>query len=113
VPYTRSTEFRHLTGQAAPVSTLAYEYPCADGDPYYPVPRPENRSLYQRYRKLASAEPGVIFVGRLARYQYLNMDQVVAQALVAAREACGVQDGAAHRRRPGTGSTTPIATHAA
>jgi UDP-galactopyranose mutase len=113
VPYTRSTEFRHLTGQAALVSTLAYEYPCADGDPYYPVPRPENRSLYQRYRKLASAEPGVIFVGRLARYQYLNMDQVVAQALVAAREAFGAQDGAAHRRRPGTGSTTPIAAHAA
>jgi len=113
VPYTRCTEFRHLTGQAAPVSTLAYEYPCADGDPYYPVPRPENRELYKRYQKLAASERNVIFVGRLARYQYLNMDQVVAQALVAAREAFGVQDGTARRRRTRNGSAAPIGAHAA
>jgi UDP-galactopyranose mutase len=83
VPYTRVTEYRHLTGQDAGVSTLHYEYPSAVGDPYYPVPRPENRALYQRYAALAAREKGVTFVGRLARYQYLNMDQVVAQALAA------------------------------
>lgn len=83
IPYTRVTEFRHLTGQLADFSTLTYEYPTAKGDPYYPIPRPENREMYHRYEALAAERPDVLFVGRLARYQYLNMDQVVAQALVA------------------------------
>jgi UDP-galactopyranose mutase len=83
-PYTRVTEYRHLTGQRHTASTLHYEYPTAEGDPYYPVPRPENRRLYERYAALAAAERDVTFVGRLARYQYLNMDQVVGQALATA-----------------------------
>jgi len=83
IPYTRVTEYRHLTGQVAETSTLAYEFPSAEGDPYYPIPRPENRELYHRYEQLANARPDVLFVGRLARYQYLNMDQVVAGALAA------------------------------
>jgi UDP-galactopyranose mutase len=81
IPYTRVTEFRHLTGQVADFSTLTYEYPTAEGDPYYPIPRPENRELYHRYEALAAERADVLFVGRLARYQYLNMDQVVGQAL--------------------------------
>ncbi|HXD66470.1 MAG TPA: UDP-galactopyranose mutase [Solirubrobacteraceae bacterium] len=89
VDYTRITEFRHLTGQLSYKSTVAYEYPCAEGDPYYPIPRQQNRDLYKRYQQLAERERDVVFVGRLARYQYLNMDQVVAQSLVAAREAFG------------------------
>jgi UDP-galactopyranose mutase len=83
IPYTRVTEYRQLTGQVAETSTLAYEFPSAEGDPYYPIPRPENRELYHRYEQLANARPDVLFVGRLARYQYLNMDQVVAGALTA------------------------------
>lgn len=83
IPFTRVTEFRHLTGQEADSSTLTYEFPADTGDPYYPVPRPENRALYRRYELLARARPDVLFVGRLARYQYLNMDQVVAAAMVA------------------------------
>ena len=79
--YTRVSEFKYLTGQAHEVTTLCYEYPKADGDPYYPVPRPENGALYQGYKELADAEPNVSFVGRLATYKYYNMDQVVAQAL--------------------------------
>jgi UDP-galactopyranose mutase len=81
VPYTRRTEFKHLTGQAHPKTSLCYEFPTADGDPYYPVPRPENAALYARYQTLADATPGVTFVGRLATYRYYNMDQVVGQAL--------------------------------
>lgn len=81
IPYTRVTEFRHLTGQAAEVSTLAYEFPVAEGEPYYPIPRPQNRELYHRYEQLAERRADVLFVGRLARYQYLNMDQVVGAAL--------------------------------
>lgn len=83
IAYTRVTEFRHLTGQSADVSTLAYEFPVADGEPYYPIPRPQNRELYHRYEALAQSRPDVVFVGRLARYQYLNMDQVTAATLVA------------------------------
>ncbi len=97
--YTRTTEFRHLTGESAEHTTIAYEYPTADGEPYYPVPRRENRELYERYRALAVAERGVVFVGRLARYQYLNMDQVVAQALLAARRRFGAPAVASGSRR--------------
>jgi UDP-galactopyranose mutase len=82
VPYTRVTEFRHLSGQSGLAkSTLAYEYPRSEGPPYYPVPTDEARAQYRRYEALAEATPNVTFVGRLARYQYLNMDQVVGQAL--------------------------------
>jgi UDP-galactopyranose mutase len=81
VPYTRITEFRHLTGQAHDSSTLAVEYPRSEGDPYYPIPNDETRALYKRYAARAAELPDVTFVGRLARYQYLDMDQVVAQAL--------------------------------
>jgi len=81
VEYTRTTEFRHLTGQRLPYSTLAVEYPRDEGDPYYPVPTEEARALLKRYEALAADEPDVTFVGRLARYQYLNMDQVTGQAL--------------------------------
>jgi UDP-galactopyranose mutase len=79
--YTRVTEFKHLTGQVHPKTTLVYEYPRAEGDPYYPVPKPENAELYKRYQALAGATASVHFVGRLATYKYYNMDQVTAQAL--------------------------------
>ncbi|MBC7801146.1 MAG: UDP-galactopyranose mutase [Gemmatimonadaceae bacterium] len=80
-PHTRVTEFKHLTGQSHPHTSICHEYPSADGDPYYPVPRPENAALFRRYQALADATPGVTFVGRLATYRYYNMDQVVGQAL--------------------------------
>jgi UDP-galactopyranose mutase len=79
--YTRVTEFKYLTGQEHSKTAIVYEYPQAEGDPYYPVPRPENAQLYEQYKALADATPGVHFVGRLATYKYYNMDQVVAQAL--------------------------------
>lgn len=81
VPHTRVTEHKHLTGQIHPKTTVTYEFPSTEGDPYYSVPRAGNADLYARYRKLADAEPDVEFVGRLATYRYYNMDQVVAQAL--------------------------------
>ncbi|MBK6004956.1 UDP-galactopyranose mutase [Ramlibacter ginsenosidimutans] len=81
--YTRISEFKHITGQEHPTTSVVYEYPCAEGDPYYPVPRPENAELYRRYEAEADATPNVTFVGRLATYRYYNMDQVVGQALAA------------------------------
>ena len=89
VPYTRITEFKHLTGQEAKVTSVTYEYPRAEGDPYYPIPRPENAALFKRYEALAIGTPNVTFVGRLATYRYYNMDQVVGQALTAYRRHVG------------------------
>src|SRR5206468_4042364 len=83
VPYDRVTEFKYLTGQDHPKTGIVYEYPIhdANGDPYYPVPRPENAEIYRQYKALADDTPGVYFVGRLATYKYYYMDQVTAQAL--------------------------------
>lgn len=80
-PYTRVTEFKYLTGQTHGKTSVVYEYPKGEGDPYYPIPMPENAASYAKYKELADAEANVHFVGRLATYKYYNMDQVVAQAL--------------------------------
>ncbi|HUQ23064.1 MAG TPA: UDP-galactopyranose mutase, partial [Gaiellaceae bacterium] len=100
IPFTRCTEFKYLTGQAHPCTTLVRERPRADGDPYYPVPRPENATLYKRYKLLADETPGVTFVGRLATYKYYNMDQVVAQALNAFDGLAGPRDRLRPKRQP-------------
>ena len=96
VPYTRVTEYKQLTGQIHRQTAITYEYPSAEGDPYYPIPRPENAALYARYEALGDATPGVSFIGRLGTYRYYNMDQVVGQALslfarLAARRATVAQ----------------------
>ncbi|AFV76574.1 UDP-galactopyranose mutase [Thermus oshimai JL-2] len=85
-PYTRVTEFKHLTGQGyLPHTTVVYEYPEAyvpgQNEPYYPIPREENEALYQRYLDEAKELEGVYFAGRLGDYRYYNMDQAVARAL--------------------------------
>jgi UDP-galactopyranose mutase len=90
--HTRITEFKHLTGQVHHKSAIVYEYPRAEGDPYYPVPRPENAARYEQYRALAQRQAGVHFVGRLATYRYYNMDQVVAQALKLYAELSAADD---------------------
>jgi UDP-galactopyranose mutase len=89
--YTRVTEFKHLTGQSHPKTSIVYEYPTNHGDPYYPVPRKENASRYKCYAELASKIEGIHFVGRLATYRYYNMDQVVAQALTLCSRLVGVR----------------------
>ena len=83
--FTRVTEYKHLTGQVHPKTSITYEYPSDEGDPYYPVPRAENQALYKRYEALADATADTWFAGRLATYRYLNMEQVVAQALTVFR----------------------------
>ncbi|ADE13797.1 UDP-galactopyranose mutase [Nitrosococcus halophilus Nc 4] len=87
--YTRITEFKHLTGQQHTGTSIVREYPQAQGEPYYPVPRAENEALFKRYQALAEQESGVTFVGRLAQYRYYNMDQVVGAALAAAKRLIG------------------------
>ena len=97
--YTRVTEFKHLTGQEHPqhAASSTSTRPrrairttrCRDA---------ENAELYKRYEALAAQTPGVHFVGRLATYQYYNMDQVVAQALTLYRK---LAQGAAGTRSAG------------
>jgi UDP-galactopyranose mutase len=83
--FTRITEFKYLTGQRHAKTSIVFEYPRSTGDPYYPIPRPENAAIYAKYRELAERDGHVHFCGRLANYKYLNMDQVVAQALATFR----------------------------
>lgn len=83
--YTRVAEFKQLTGQQHRQTTLCYEFSTAEGDPYHPIPTPASARVYQRYMELARKVPHVRFLGRLGSYKYLNMDQVVAQALKLAR----------------------------
>jgi len=96
VPFTRISEYKHLTGQQSPVTTVTYEYPAAEGDPYYPIPRPENQELFKKYEALADETDNVTFVGRLATYRYYNMDQIVGQALATFRR----MDDKRSRERP-------------
>ncbi|AXC11228.1 UDP-galactopyranose mutase [Acidisarcina polymorpha] len=79
--YTRVTEFKYLTGQQHASTSVVFEYPCSEGDPYYPIPQPQNAELYRQYKTMAEFTPNVHFAGRLGTYKYYNMDQVVAQAL--------------------------------
>ncbi|WP_115003814.1 UDP-galactopyranose mutase [Xanthomonas campestris] len=95
VAYTRITEYKHLTGQQHPKTSITHEYPSAEGDPYYPIPRAENAELYRRYERLAAETPNVTFLGRLGTYKYYNMDQVVGQALALYKR---IED-AEHKRR--------------
>ncbi len=92
--YTRISEYKHMTGQVHPRTTITYEYPSAEGDPYYPVPNPANQDMYRLYERLADETPNVWFVGRLATYRYYNMDQVVGQALATFRRIQGAGDDA-------------------
>ncbi len=89
--FTRITEFKYLTGQSNPKTTIVTEFPKAEGDPYYPIPRPQNAELYKQYQALTEEEKNVHFVGRLATYKYYNMDQVVAQALTVYAKIRGVR----------------------
>jgi UDP-galactopyranose mutase len=108
--YTRVSEFKHITGQKHAQTSLVYEHPTADGDPYYPVPRPENAELAARYAAEAALEPNVTFVGRLATYRYYNMDQVVAQALKVFRDLEGERlTGQVKTDQDTSGPRTPAA----
>jgi UDP-galactopyranose mutase len=93
--YTRITEFKYLTGQEHSKTTVVYEFPKSEGDPYYPIPRPENQLLYRKYQALADQTEGVHFLGRLGTYKYYNMDQCVAQALAYYRKVLTGQEALA------------------
>ncbi len=84
--FTRISEFKHLTGQIHPWTTIAREYPTSSGEPYYPIPTAANQELYIRYKNEADKLDSVHFVGRLAQYRYFSMDQVIHQAFLCLNE---------------------------
>jgi UDP-galactopyranose mutase len=81
--FTRILEYKHLTKQKNPKTTIVREYSTDVGEPYYPVPNPKNRAIYEKYREEANslADERIHFVGRLANYKYFNMDQAFKNAL--------------------------------
>ena len=82
--FTHNVKIKHATGQKLPSTTIVREYPQDYGpgrEPYYPIPAPDAKALYQKYADRAASEKKVTFVGRLATYRYYNMDQVVGMAL--------------------------------
>ncbi len=79
--YTRITEYKKLTGQQSDSTTVSYEYPCNEGDPYYPMPTPENAKLYKQYYEETKASKNVIFAGRLGAYRYMNIDAACFEGL--------------------------------
>jgi UDP-galactopyranose mutase len=85
--FTRITEFKHLTGQKIAGTTIIKEYPkecdIEKDIPYYPIPRDENQELYKKYEDAAKRTENVIFLGRLATYNYYNMDSAIYNALQA------------------------------
>ncbi|MDO5851769.1 MAG: UDP-galactopyranose mutase [Methanobacteriaceae archaeon] len=86
--FTRITEFKILSQQQLTHTTLCFEFPVKydknnpeQNIPYYPIPQVENDELYEKYALESTKYPNMHFVGRLAKYKYLNMDQVVLDVL--------------------------------
>jgi UDP-galactopyranose mutase len=79
--FTRITEYKHFYFQQHAKTTISYEYSHSEGEPYYPIPRGDNRQLYEKYKLLADKAENTFFIGRLAQYRYINMDQAVNGAL--------------------------------
>ena len=107
--YTRISEYKHMTGQQHPFTAITREYPASEGDPYYPILRPDSAELFKRYEALAAQTKDVWFVGRLATFRYYNMDQVTGQALATFRrieEALPIRASLASPR-PRSGPSMP------
>lgn len=92
VPYTRVIEHKHFEFSDVPGTVISKEYSSEWSvgiEPYYPINNDENNALYKKYEELGAAEPNVIFGGRLGRYQYYDMDKVIAAALECVKEELG------------------------
>jgi UDP-galactopyranose mutase len=78
-------EYKHYLNQHSVDGTLIIkEFPSSEGEPFYPVPNAENQALFEKYRQIVNdfaLKNNVHFIGRLASYKYLNMDQAIEAAL--------------------------------
>ena len=82
INYTRIVEYKQITGGNSKSTTISIEYPLINGEPFYPIPTVVNNNIYRLYKSEADKLSNVIFCGRLAEYQYYNMDQVTARSLI-------------------------------
>ena len=93
--FTRITEFKHLTRQKdAEGTTIIREYPFAytgaPGEiPYYAIMNAENEAQYQKYKQLTKQYANMYLLGRLAEYQYYNIDAMTKKALDLADQLTG------------------------
>ena len=84
IPYTRIIEHKHFENSASDKTVITKEYPIKwekGMEAYYPVNDKNNTELYEKYQKLAEKEDKIIFGGRLGLYKYMNMDQIIKEAL--------------------------------
>ncbi|MBQ3101001.1 MAG: UDP-galactopyranose mutase [Clostridia bacterium] len=89
MPYTRITEFKHMTLQECDSTTIVREYSRAATEkdtPYYAIISPENNAMYQTYADIAAKYPNLHALGRLAEYKYYNMDAIAARAIALAEQ---------------------------
>lgn len=82
--FTRIAEYKKLTGQTAVTTTVSYEYPCGEGEPYYPIPSNSNQNIYSKYEGEAGKIKNIFFAGRLGSYRYMNMDIACLEAMILA-----------------------------
>ena len=81
IDFTRIVEYKKMTKQIYDSTTISKEYLLSDGEPFYPIPTESNHKIFMSYKRLSETSKNVFFCGRLAEYQYFNMDQVVANTL--------------------------------
>ncbi|KAF0152109.1 MAG: UDP-galactopyranose mutase [Ignavibacteria bacterium] len=81
VSFTRVVEHKTLSGIENKFTTISKEYSLTEGEHYYPILTEDNRKLFLKYQIESEKNSKVVFCGRLAEYQYYNMDQVVVNTL--------------------------------
>ena len=92
-PFTRRIEYKHFDSSNKYDMTVVHtEYsreasPC--DEPYYPVRAASDKVLMAEYEKLVAAESDVTFAGRLSTYRYIDVDQAILEALIAADKFLG------------------------
>jgi len=93
--YTRIVEHKHFAPWETHATTIThreYSRECGpEDDPYYPVRLATDNTMLATYERLAAAERNVTFVGRLATYNYIDMDIAIERALAVAERflSCG------------------------
>jgi UDP-galactopyranose mutase len=85
IAFTRIVEHKHFAPWETHEQTnifTEYSKETTENDvPFYPKHLAADRELWAKYLDLARAEEKVSFLGRLATYRYLDMHQVVGEAL--------------------------------
>ena len=79
--FVRATEFKHWTRETSKQTTVVYEHPRDEGEPYYPLPTLDARELYQKYAEAAKALKGIHFVGPFGSYRNMDMNHAALETM--------------------------------